>query len=124
MKRLLIIAALTAAALVGRAQSEADSVSVMFTHLQRTNAEIARINKAYTTHAVMVAGGAAVMALGSLYAASRKIVPNMEEPQMDQQRLHTGLCIAAAGADVIISSVFVLPRGVHLDERGLVVDLQ
>ena len=123
MKKILLIAALMVAALVGRAQSEADTISVMFRHLQRTNREIARLNKAYTTHAVMVAGGAAVIALGSLYAASRKIVPNMEEPQMDQQRLHTGLCIAAAGAAVIISSVFVLPKGVRLDERGLIVDL-
>ena len=123
MKRLLIIAALVAAALVGRAQSEADSVSVMFCNLQRTNSEIVRLNKAYTTHAVMVAGGAAVMALGSIYAATRKTVPYMDEPELDPDRLHTGLCIAAVGAAVIISSVFVLPKGVRLDERGLVVDL-
>lgn len=123
MKRILIIAALMVAALVGRAQSEADTISVMFRNLQRTNSEIARLNKAYTTHAVMVAGGAAVIALGSIYAASRKTTPYMEEPQLDSDRLHTGLCIAAVGAAVMISSVFVLPRGVHLDERGLVVDL-
>ena len=33
MKKILIIAALVAAALVGRAQNEADTVSVMLRHL-------------------------------------------------------------------------------------------
>ena len=108
MKRILIIAALVAAALVGRAQSEADSVSVMLRHLQDTNAELVRLNKAYTTNAFMVAGGAAVMTAGLLWARG-------------EDSASAGCFIAAVGAATIVASVFTMPKGVTLDGRGLIV---
>lgn len=115
MKKILILAALMAAALVGMAQNEADSVSVLFRHLQDTNAEMARLNKAYNTHAVMVAGGGAVMAVGLLWA-------KRYEGDTDSNYLGSGLTIAAVGALVVAASFIPLRKaGVELDERGLVI---
>ena len=115
MKRILIIAALVAAALVGRAQSEADTVSVMLRHLQDTNAELVALNKAYTTHAFMVAGGAAVMTAGLLWARGT------DYEAIDPSSARIGYFIAAVGAATIVASVFTMPKGVTLDGRGLIV---
>ncbi len=123
MKKLVIFVALTVATLALKAQAPADSVSVMFRHLANTNTEIFRLNRAYTTHAVMVSGGAAVMTMGFLYARRTEEIPGFAEPQLKANRIRTGLGIAAAGALVIAASVVTMPRRVHIDERGLVVDL-
>lgn len=130
MKRLLILAALMMAALTMRAQAPAsgdmvpaDSVSVMFRHLQNTNAEVVRLNRAYTTHTVVTSGGAAVMAVGLLYAIRREETPGYAEPQLQPDHIRTGLGIAAAGALVIVAGVCTMPRRVHVDGRGLVVDI-
>lgn len=115
MKKILLIAALMAAALVGRAQSEADSVSVMLRHLQDTNTELVALNKAYTTHAFMVAGGAAVMTAGFLWARGT------EGETLSTASARAGYLIAAVGAATIVASVFTMPKGVTLDGRGLIV---
>ena len=115
MKKFLIIAALMAAALVGRAQSEADSISVMLRHLQDTNTELVALNKAYTTHAFMVSGGAAVMAAGLLWARGTN------DQVLDPSSARIGYFIAAVGAATIVASVFTMPKGVTLDGRGLIV---
>lgn len=115
MKKYLFLAALMAAAIVGMAQNEADSVSVMFRHLQDTNAELARLNNAYNTHAVMVAGGGAIMTVGLLWA-------KRYEGDTDSNYLGSGLTIAAVGAVVVAASFIPLRKaGVTLDERGLIV---
>ena len=121
MKKILIIAALVAAALVGRAQNEADTVSVMLRHLQDTNAEIARINKAYTNHAAFVACGAAVATAGLLMARVAEKVPGIEEPQLSTKKIKVGLGVAALGAAIVAASVVTMPKGVTLDGRGLTV---
>lgn len=120
MKRILLIAALVAAALVGRAQSEADNVSVMLRHLQDTNAEVARINDALKLHTVMVFGGGAVMTVGLLYAASATSERH-DVVSFDAKKMRTGLLIAAVGGVVMLSSAFAMPKGVTLDGRGLIV---
>lgn len=121
MKKILIIAALVAAALVGRAQNQADTVSVMLRHLQDTNAEIARINKAYTNHAAFVACGAAVATAGLLMARVTEKVPGIEEPQLSTKKIKVGLGVAALGAAIVAASVVTIPKGVTLDGRGLIV---
>ena len=115
MKKLILFAALMAAALVSRAQSEADSVSVMLRHLQDTNTELVALNKAYTTHAFMVAGGAAVMTAGLLWARGTNY------DVIDPSSARIGYFIAAVGAATIVASVFTMPKGVTLDGRGLIV---
>ena len=122
MKRLVILAALVLAALIMKAQAPADSVSIMLRSVQNTNGEIVRLNRAYTTQAVAMSAGGALMGVGFLYAASRK-TDYGGVALMDEKRLHTGLCIAATGAAVMVASIIALPRRVHVDERGLVVDL-
>lgn len=121
MKKLLLIAALVAAALVGRAQSEADSVSVMFRHLQDTNAEIARLNKASTNHAAFVACGAAVTTVGLMMARTTEKIPGIEDPQLSAKRMRIGLGVAALGTAIVAASVVTMPKGVRLDGRGFVV---
>lgn len=124
MKRLIIIAVLILAALTMRAQAPADSVSVMLRHLANTNREIISLNRAYNVHAVMVAGGGALTAAGLIYAAILEKSPVYGvEPTMSQDHIRTGLHIAAVGAAVIVASIVTMPKRVHLDANGLVVDI-
>lgn len=120
MKKLVILAVLIFAALIMKAQSPADSVSVMLRHLQTTNAELVRVNENVKLHGLMVAGGGAVMTAGLLYATKR--VGNFENAHLDETRVRTGLLVTAAGAAIVVASVIPLAKkGVTLDERGLVV---
>lgn len=130
MKRLIFIAALVLSALTLRAQGgngyntspvPSDSVSVMLRHIQNTNAEIVRLNKAYTMHSVMVSAGGALVCGGLLMATRKGNVNGIE--MMTERKVRTGLQIASVGAAIIVASVLAMPKGVRLDERGLVVDL-
>ncbi len=124
MKRLIIIAALIIAALTMRAQQPTDSVSVMLRHLATTNEYMIRMDKAIKTHNVMVAGGSLLMGAGFIYATRmEKPVVSGYEPTLSQDRMRTGMCIAAAGAAVIAASFIPMPKRVTLDSRGLVVNI-
>ena len=121
MKRLLIIAALTVAALVGRAQSEADSVSVMLRHLKDTNEEFVRVNESLKTHAALIGVGGATMLAGTLLS-----LQGTSELEMGQEQgaklVKAGSWMSVVGVAFIAASFIPLTRkGVQLDGRGLVV---
>lgn len=128
MKKLFLFAALMLAAVAGanaQATTEpmpTDSVSVMFRHLAQTNAEIVRINKAYTMHAAMVGVGGAAMLAGTIMMANGVARSEAGIPS-GSSRVKAGPWVSAFGAAVIAASFIPMPRGVRLDGRGLVVDL-
>lgn len=106
------------AALVGRAQHPADSVSVVLKHLKDTNAELVRVNENLKTHAAMVAIGGAAELVGFAMMASSANVPAEAQPG----RIRKGALICGAGAILTAASFIPFSRkGVQLDGRGFVV---
>ena len=100
----------------------ADSVSVLMRHIANTNAEIVRLNRAYTTHAAMVGVGGGAMLAGTLLTIqgnSKIELGNMSGANL----IKAGTWVSAVGIAFIAASFIPLPKSVHLDERGLVVDL-
>ena len=128
MKKLILFAALMWAAVAGanaQATTEpmpTDSVSVMFRHLAHTNAEIVRINKAYTMHAAMVGVGGAMMLTGSLLSLQGASQVELGD-DAGVKLAKAGSWMSVVGVAFIAASFIPLPRSVHVDGRGLVVDL-
>ena len=126
MKKLIIIAALTLAALTMRAQTPtgyntspvpADSVSVMLRHLANTNAEVQYLNENLRLHSQLALGSFALEALGGvcLWMAYYNYTKGMEN-------LGTALCIAG-GIGFICSYIPIWTKDVRLDNRGLVISV-
>ena len=121
MKNIVILAIFMAAVMGVMAQSPTiskmeqpvDSVSIMFQSLQRTNAEIVRLNRAYTAHAMMVGMGGAFELAG---AAMIFWAPSESTKKI-------GMLTSVVGIGMIALSYLPMPKGVHVDERGFVVDL-
>lgn len=123
MKKILIIAALILAALTLRAQTPADSVSVMLRHLANTNEQIVNLNARYKTASAMVGIGGLVDLLGVAFLSSayKNGTPVMENGGVKMARYGCGML--AVGSAIIAISYFVMPKGVRLDGNGLVIDL-
>ena len=121
MKKLLFIAALMVAALFGRAQQTADSVSVMFRHLKDTNAEVVMLQKTLVKHAAMVGAGGATMLVGTLLVFNG-MTSEEGTPGTDETFIKAGMAATAIGAAILCASFIPLAKkGVTLDGRGLVV---
>lgn len=117
MKKILLLAAFAAIALVGRAQQVADSA--MLRELARTNAELARVSRQLNTHAMLVGIGGAVQTVGGLMMVSAFSNPDTEG------RARIGAAMFAIGSVAVAASFIPLAgsKPVRLDGRGLVVDL-
>ena len=121
MKRLILLAVLMAAAFGGKAQSLnvpemetlADSVSVMFQSMQKNSAEIVRLNKAYTVNATMISIGGALQLVGT----------GMTLLSSNVSMQKVGMISSLVGTGFIVLSLLPMPKGVQVDERGLVIDL-
>lgn len=87
-----------------------DSLSVMFQHLARTNNEIVSINNSLGTHVAIVGVGGTMQVIGSIIALTKKDVK-------------AGTILTLVGTAVLAASFFAMPKGVHLDENGLIIDL-
>ena len=121
MNKFVIFAVLMAVALGVKAQSPTvsktempnDSVSIMFHSLQNTNAEMARLNRAYNTHAAMISIGGALQLIGT----------GMTLLSSNESMLKVGMISSLVGMGFVALSFLPMPKGVSVDERGLVVDL-
>ena len=121
MKRLILLAILMIAALGVKAQSPkvpemetlADSVSVMFQSMQKNNAEIVRLDKAYNVNATMISMGGALQLIGT----------GMTLLSSNEKMQKVGMLSSIIGTGVIVLSILPMPKGVQVDERGLVIDL-
>lgn len=123
MKKLLLLAAVMVTSLVCMAQQPTDSISVMFKHLQNSNAEIVRLNDNIKTHANMVGAGGALMLMGTICTV--KGSSDLEDGHPGGARLvKAGAWLSVAGLAVIAASIVPITKNkVKLDERGLIVDL-
>jgi uncharacterized NAD-dependent epimerase/dehydratase family protein len=121
MNKFVIFAVLMAVALGVKAQSPTitktempnDSVSIMFHSLQNTNAEMARLNRAYNTNATMISIGGALQLIGT---AMTFYGPNETAKKV-------GMISSVVGMGFVALSILPMPKGVSVDERGFVVDL-
>lgn len=121
MKKLILLAVLMTAALGVKAQSLnvpemetlSDSVSVMFQSMQQNNAEIVRLNKAYTVNATMISIGGALQLIGT----------GMTLLSSNVSMQKVGMISSVVGTGFIVLSLLPMPKGVQVDERGLVIDL-
>ena len=121
MKRLILLAVLMTAVLGVKAQSPkvpvmetlTDSVSVMFQSLQKNNAEIVRLNKAYNVNATMISLGGALQLIGT----------GMTLLSSNNSMQKVGMLSSVIGTGFIVLSILPMPKGVQVDERGLVIDL-
>ena len=121
MKRLILLAILMTAALGVKAQSPkvpemetlADSVSVMFQSMQKNNAEIVRLDKAYNVNATMISMGGALQLIGT----------GMTLLSSNESMQKVGMLSSIIGTGFIVLSILPMPKGVQVDERGLVIDL-
>lgn len=121
MKRYVVLSILLLIIMCVRAQPlttpktevPADSVSIMYRSIQSTNASIVKLNKSYTTHATMVSVGGALQLFGmamTYYGPS--------ETARD-----IGMVASVIGIGMIAASIIPMPKGVSIDERGLVLNI-
>ncbi|MBO6023415.1 MAG: hypothetical protein J6P83_00995 [Bacteroidales bacterium] len=121
MNKFVVFAVLMAVALGVKAQSPTvtkteipnDSVSIMFHSLQNTNAEMARLNQAYNTNATMISVGGALQLIGT----------GMTLLSSNESMQKVGMVSSLVGMGFVVLSILPMPKGVSVDERGLVVDL-
>ena len=121
MKKLILLAVMMIAALGVKAQTLnvpemetlSDSVSVMFQSMQKNNAEIVRLNKAYTVNATMISIGGALQLIGT----------GMTLLSSNVSMQKVGMISSVVGTGFIVLSLLPMPKGVQVDERGLVIDL-
>lgn len=135
MKKALIIAALAIAALTMMAQTPdsymkpipSDSVSIMLRHLANTNAELNYVNESLRLHSQLVVGSFASAGLSAFmfYIASTCDPPtHYNETDSGKQFRFFGYAFAAASAGLFIGSyVPIWTKHIHLDNRGLVIDI-
>jgi amino acid permease len=98
---------------VSKTEMPNDSVSIMFHSLQNTNAEMARLNRAYNTHATMISIGGALQLIGT----------GMTLLSSNESMQKVGMISSLVGMGFVVLSILPMPKGVSVDERGLVVDL-
>ena len=91
----------------------ADSVSVMFQSMQKNNAEIVRLNKAYTVNATMISMGGALQLIGT----------GMTLLSSNASMQKVGMVSSLIGTGLVVLSILPMPKGVQVDERGLIIDL-
>lgn len=121
MKRLILLAVMMTAVFGVKGQSLnapemetlADSVSVMFQSMQKNSAEIVRLNKAYTVNAAMISIGGALQLIGT----------GMTFLSSNVSMQKVGMISSVVGTGFIVLSLLPMPKGVQVDERGLVIDL-
>lgn len=128
MKRLVIIAALIIAAVVGvkgqtptTPQTETDSVSIMLRHLANTNAEVAYLNDNLRLHSQLALGSFALEGIGvaCLLFSSPNIGGGFAEMK-PLAKLGFGLCVVG-GVGFLCSYIPIWTNKVKIDGRGLII---
>ena len=132
MKKYICIVALTILSVIGvKAQTPTtlptemanDSISVLFQHLARTNAEIAYINENVRLHSQIALGSFAMEGIGvaCLLATSSNLSNGFSEME-PMAKLGCCLCVAG-GIGFLCSYIPIWTSKVRLDERGLIIPL-
>ena len=128
MKRLLIIAAIIAAAASATAQT-ADTTMARCASVRDVNAQFERINRGVNMHAAMVGVGGGMQVVGllimakgykdAMYDASHGNIGGADNGGMDLTEI--GMYITATGAAFIAASFLPLPKRVTVDGNGVSV---
>ena len=132
MKSLIIIALFIIAAVnVTKAQTPiepkietaTDSISVMFQHLARTNAEIEYLNESVRLHSQIALGSFALEGVGvaCLLLSSSNINNGFAEME-PLAKLGFGICLAG-GIGYLCSYIPIWTNKIKLDEHGLIIPL-
>jgi len=123
MKKFVLFATMIVVALFSaKAQTPADT---LIRQLANTNQEIVRINKGLAIHSAMVGIGGAVELVGGLmmFNAWKNINEHPATAESSVNSYKTGIAILSLGAGIIAASYIPMPKGIRLDERGLVIPL-
>ena len=132
MKKQIIIAILILVGTIGlKAQTPTnvqmetlnDSISVMFQHLARTNAELDYLNESVRLHSQIALGSFVVEGIGvaCLWWAPTDVVNGLKERDSMTQ-LGLGLCLAG-GIAFICSYIPLWTSKIKFDKRGLVIPI-
>lgn len=138
MKRILLMAALLAAALGARAQQQ-DTTSIMLQHLARTNYNVQHINDALRTHSTMAVSSVALGGFAAFcFARMAKYDPNVEVDAVwvgnrhktiyparwhDEWKVGGIVAASVSGVLFLCSYIPIWTQKVKLNERGLVIEL-
>lgn len=132
MKRLVIIAAFTLAALTMRAQDPngynlspvpSDSVSVMLRHIANTNKEVAYMNDCLRLHSQLALGSFALEGIGAACLMLSSPVFTQGFSDMEPlAKLGVGLCVVG-GIGFLCSYIPIWTNKVRMDNRGLIISL-
>ncbi len=76
---------------------------------------IVKFDHAYTTHAAMVGAGGVMQLFGTAVMLCNP---------SSKKNVIMGSVASLIGAGLIAASFFPLPKGIRVDERGLVIDIQ
>lgn len=120
MKKLFLTAAMVAATVCATAQRQSDTL--LLREIQRTNAELARVNKGLNTHAALVGVGGGLMIAGSLCTLQGNSKTELGDPS-GKGLAKVGMWVTATGMAFVAASFIPLPERVKIDERGLVIDI-
>lgn len=134
MMKIIILAAIIAASIGAKAQAT-DTTAVMIRQLAMTNQKLAAMNTSLHKHSTMSVAGTSIIFIGGLvsFFEARKtteqtpqitVVGSQPATSATEKGFSFGAAIITAGALLYLSSYIPLIRNrVHLDNRGLVVDL-
>ena len=130
MKKLIIVAAFVLAAAFGakaqtvsKMETANDSISMMFGSLQSTNKELVYINDNLRLHSQIALGSFALEGIGAACLLLSSPVAMQGFSDLEPlAKLGVGFCFAG-GIGFICSYIPIWTSKVHLDERGLIIDL-
>ena len=132
MRKAIFVAILTIVTAIGakaqnldysKMETLNDSISVMFQHLARTNAELDYLNECVRLHSQIALGSFVLEGIGvaCLWWAPTDVVNGLKERDSMTQ-LGLGLCLAG-GIAFICSYIPLWTRKIKIDKRGLVIPI-